>query len=205
MYPRLLPRVQASARDGFATAAVELPGSGTRPPIAGFEQARADLRAVVTGGATPDAELIDRLILPLVDRAVPEWRSALDTLLELPELREPVGISGGFISIAVRMARVISGSPRPTCSPAASSRNPSSRRPARSRSRCMSCFSGTTRPITGRCRSTCSTHSDRRKRRWSPTWADTPVFRPGQPRKPDDSSLDTSARTLDKRGVLQRR
>jgi len=30
----------------------------------------------------------------------------LDALLQLPWLREPVGVSGGFISIAVRMARV---------------------------------------------------------------------------------------------------
>ena len=106
MYPRLLPRARASARDGFATAAVELPGSGTRPRIAGFDQARAYLREVVTSGGTPDTDLIDRLILPLVNQAVPEWRATLDALLELPELREPVGISGGFVSIAVRMARL---------------------------------------------------------------------------------------------------
>lgn len=106
MYPRLVPRARAAARDGFATATVELPGSGARPPIAEFERARADLREVVTAGGLPDADLVERLILPLVDRAVPEWQATLDRLLELPELRGPVAISGGFISIAVRMARV---------------------------------------------------------------------------------------------------
>ena len=106
MYPRLLPRAKASALDGFATATVELPGSGTRPRIADFEHVRAALREVATAGGTPDVDLIERLILPLVDQAVPEWQATLDALLELPELRRPVGVSGGFISIGVRMARV---------------------------------------------------------------------------------------------------
>lgn len=106
MYPRLLPRARASARDAFATATVELPGSGERPRVREFELARADLREVASTGKRPAANVIDRLILPLVDRAVPEWQATLDALLELPWLCGPVGVSGGFISIAVRMARV---------------------------------------------------------------------------------------------------
>ncbi|MCG5430746.1 alpha/beta hydrolase [Mycobacterium sp. MYCO198283] len=106
MYPRLLPRAEAAARDGFATATVELPGSGARRRIAELDHARAELREVVMAGGTPDADLIERLVLPFVDQAVPEWQATLDALLALPALREPVGVSGGFISIAVRMARV---------------------------------------------------------------------------------------------------
>lgn len=106
MYPRLLSRSRASAGHGFATATVELPGSGERPRIDEFDQRRAELRHVALAGGTPDADLIDRLILPLVDRAVPESQDVLDALLTLSELREPIGISGGFISIGVRLARV---------------------------------------------------------------------------------------------------
>jgi hypothetical protein len=51
-------------------------------------------------------EIIDRLILPLVEQAVPEWRAALDALLTLPEIGGPVGYSGGVISIGVRLAVV---------------------------------------------------------------------------------------------------
>ncbi|WP_246065156.1 hypothetical protein [Aeromicrobium piscarium] len=40
----------------------------------------------------------------MVEQAVPEWRSALDDLLNLPELRGPVGFSGGVIAIATRLA-----------------------------------------------------------------------------------------------------
>lgn len=51
-------------------------------------------------------EIIDPLVLPLVDAAVPEWRAALDALLALPEIGGPVGYSGGIISIGVRLAAV---------------------------------------------------------------------------------------------------
>ncbi|GAA2014958.1 hypothetical protein GCM10009839_07600 [Catenulispora yoronensis] len=104
MYPRLVGRAQHSAADGFATATIELPGSGTRPRSEPAEQARADLRqAIQAGGPVPD-EIVERLILPLVKAAVPEWRTTLDALLALPELHGPVGIAGGVIAIAIRLA-----------------------------------------------------------------------------------------------------
>ncbi|MGB8407101.1 MAG: alpha/beta hydrolase, partial [Mycobacterium sp.] len=49
-------------------------------------------------------EIVDRLILPLVNQAVPEWRAALDALLALPEIGGPVGYSGGVISVGIRLA-----------------------------------------------------------------------------------------------------
>ncbi len=51
-------------------------------------------------------EIIDALVLPLVDKAVPEWQAALDALLSLPEIGGPVGYSGGVISIGTRLAVV---------------------------------------------------------------------------------------------------
>jgi hypothetical protein len=53
-----------------------------------------------------DDGIVDRLVLPLVDEAVPEWRAALDALLALPEIGGPVGYAGGVIAIGVRMAAV---------------------------------------------------------------------------------------------------
>src|SRR5664279_124020 len=105
MYPRLLTRARRAAADGFAAATIELPGSGERPRSADAEQARADLRrALVTG--EPVEEIIDRLIPPLVAKAVPEWRFTLDALLSLPEIGGPVGYSGGVIAIGIRLAVV---------------------------------------------------------------------------------------------------
>ncbi|GAA3705325.1 dienelactone hydrolase family protein [Gordonia hankookensis] len=105
MYPRLVGRARSSVSNGFAAATIELPGSGDRPPSAEAEQARADLRRALTTGEPVD-EIVDRLILPLVEKAVPEWQRVLDALLSLPEIRGPVGYSGGVIAIGVRLAVV---------------------------------------------------------------------------------------------------
>ncbi|WP_405182282.1 alpha/beta hydrolase [Nocardia sp. NBC_01377] len=106
MHPRLVARARQAAAEGFAAATIELPGSGDRPRSAAAEQARADLRRAIGAGEPVDDEIVDRLVLPLVDQAVPEWRSALDALLSLPEIGGPIGYSGGVISIGVRLAVV---------------------------------------------------------------------------------------------------
>ncbi|MEU9871532.1 alpha/beta hydrolase [Actinomadura sp. NPDC048021] len=106
MRPRLVGRARRSAADGFAAAAIELPGSGERPRSATAEQARADLQRAVKAGGPVDDEIVDRLVLPLVDKAVPEWQATLDALLALPEIGGPVGFSGGVTAIGVRLAVV---------------------------------------------------------------------------------------------------
>ncbi|WP_317181098.1 alpha/beta hydrolase [Intrasporangium sp.] len=105
-YPALRGRAQSAARAGFATATIELPGSGARAEPAGVDQARAELRQAVTDGKRVADDLIDRLVLPLVDRAVPEWQSTLDALLAVPEIGDRVGYSGGVISVGTRLAAV---------------------------------------------------------------------------------------------------
>ncbi|MFI7020960.1 alpha/beta hydrolase [Streptomyces sp. NPDC050164] len=106
MYPRLAERARQAAADGFAAATIELPGSGDRPRWASAEQARADLRRAMEAGEPVDDEIIDALVLPLVEKSVPEWQAALDALLSLPEIGGPVGYSGGVISIGIRLAVV---------------------------------------------------------------------------------------------------
>jgi len=105
MYPRLVARARRSAADGFAAATIELPGSGDRPASAHAERARADLRRALAAGEPVD-EIVDRLVPPLVEKAVPEWRAALDAFLALPEIGGPVGYSGGVIAIGIRLALV---------------------------------------------------------------------------------------------------
>ncbi|MFJ7965233.1 alpha/beta hydrolase [Streptomyces sp. NPDC096324] len=106
MHPRLAGRARQAAADGFAAATIELPGSGERPRWAALDQARADLRRAMEAGEPVGDDIIDALVLPLVDKAVPEWQAALDALLPLPEIGGPVGYSGGVISIGVRLALV---------------------------------------------------------------------------------------------------
>ncbi len=104
MYPRLVARARRAVADGFAAATIELPGSGDRPRWPEIEQARADLRRAVRAGEPVSDAIVDALVLPLVDRAVPEWQAALDALLALPGIGGPVGYSGGVISIGIRLA-----------------------------------------------------------------------------------------------------
>ena len=106
--PQMRPRLAGRARHyaagyGFAAASIELPGSGDRPRSAAAEQARADLRRAMKAGQ-PTGEIVDALILPLVEKAVPEWQATLDALLSLPGIDGPVGYSGGIIAIGIRLA-----------------------------------------------------------------------------------------------------
>ena len=106
MHPRLAGRARHYAAEyGLAAAAIELPGSGDRLRSAAAEQARADLRRAM-GAGEPVGEIVDALVLPLVEKAVPEWQVTLDALLSLPEIRGPVGYAGGVISIGIRLAVV---------------------------------------------------------------------------------------------------
>jgi hypothetical protein len=102
LHGRLLPRALAAVADGFAAATVELPGSGGRPPVEGVEAARAELRRTLAAGEPVGAGLVDRLVLPLVERAVPEWRAVLAALPG----DGPAAIAGGFVAVAVRLAVV---------------------------------------------------------------------------------------------------
>lgn len=104
MYPRLAARARQAATDGFATATIELPGCGDRPRWPAVERARAELRRALRAGEPVTDEIADALVSPLVERSVPEWRAALDTLLALPGIGGPVGYSGGVISLGIRLA-----------------------------------------------------------------------------------------------------
>ncbi|SKB09017.1 dienelactone hydrolase family protein [Aeromicrobium choanae] len=106
MYPRLLGRAAHAAQHGFASLSIELPGGGVRPRVPELERARVDLRAALAAGEPVD-DIVDALVLPLVELAVPEWQAALDATLSLPEIDGgPVGLSGGVIAIGIRLAVV---------------------------------------------------------------------------------------------------
>jgi dienelactone hydrolase len=101
---RLFPRAQRAAAAGIATATIELPGSGKRPEPDGVAQARIEMREAVTTGQPVTDSVIDRLVLPLVDQAVPDWQATLDALLAMPEFDGRIGYAGGVVSIGIRLA-----------------------------------------------------------------------------------------------------
>src|SRR4051794_41355248 len=95
MHPRLVARAGHSVAEGFAAATIELPGSGNRPPSAAAEEARADLRRALEAGEPVDDEIVDRLVLPLVDKAGPEWQGPPDAPPSVGPIRGPGGDAGG--------------------------------------------------------------------------------------------------------------
>ena len=102
---RLVARARHSAaRYGYAVAAIDHPGHGDRPRSAVDEQSRAELRRAMAAGEPVD-EIFESFIVPLVEQAVPEWRTTLDALLSLPETGGPVGYSG-MAAIGIRLAVV---------------------------------------------------------------------------------------------------
>ncbi len=106
MYARVAGRARYYVTaHGYAAATLELPGSGDRPRSPTADQARADLRTAMAAGA-PIEEIVDRLVLPLVDQAVPELQAALDMLLGQPGISGPVGLDGGLLGLGIRLARV---------------------------------------------------------------------------------------------------
>lgn len=106
MHARLAARAHRFALAGFAAATIELPGSGDRPRLVAVDRARTEVRRSLKADEPVSGDVIDRLILPLVEAAVPEWRAVLDDLLRLPDIGGPVGYSGGVIAIGVRLAVV---------------------------------------------------------------------------------------------------
>ncbi|MFF4653668.1 dienelactone hydrolase family protein [Streptomyces sp. NPDC001380] len=100
--PRLVARARQTAAYGYAVAAIDAPGCGDRPRSAADEQARADLRRAMQAGEPVD-EIFESFIGPLVEQAVPEWRTTLDALLALPGIGGPVGYSG-WTALGIRLA-----------------------------------------------------------------------------------------------------
>ncbi|MCM2387513.1 dienelactone hydrolase family protein [Streptomyces albipurpureus] len=99
---RLVARARYSAASGYAVACIDAAGCGDRPRSAADEQARADLHRAFQADEPVD-EVFESIIGPLVENAVPEWRTTLDALLSLPAIGGPVGYSG-WTAVGIRLA-----------------------------------------------------------------------------------------------------
>lgn len=99
---RLVARARHTAARGYAVATIDAAGCGDRPRSAAAEEVRAELRRAMRAGEPADA-LFESLVGPLVERAVPDWRTTLDALLALPGIGGPVGYSG-WTALGIRLA-----------------------------------------------------------------------------------------------------
>ncbi|MFE5627316.1 dienelactone hydrolase family protein [Streptomyces virginiae] len=101
--PRLAARARYTATRGYAVATIDAAGCGERPRSAADERARTELRRAMRAGEPVD-EIFESFIGPLVENTVPEWRTTLDALLTLPGIGGPVGYSGGWTALGIRLA-----------------------------------------------------------------------------------------------------
>ncbi|MFD0154604.1 dienelactone hydrolase family protein [Streptomyces sp. NPDC055721] len=102
--PRLMARARHCAASGYAVATIDAAGCGERPRSAADDQARNGLRRAMQAGEPAD-EILESLVGSLVEKAVPEWQTTLDTLLTLPEISGPVGYSG-WTAVGIRLAAI---------------------------------------------------------------------------------------------------
>lgn len=103
--PRLVARARYTAARGYAVATIDAAGCGDRPRSAADGQVRAELGRAMRAGEPVD-ELLESLVGPMVENAVPDWRTTLDALLRLPGIGGPVGYSGGWAALGIRLAAV---------------------------------------------------------------------------------------------------
>ncbi|MET7473730.1 alpha/beta hydrolase [Streptomyces sp. NPDC005648] len=87
---------------GLHVACVDAPGHGERPRTAHDEREIAVMRRAMAAGE-PVGPIVVRYNAHLAERAVPEWRAALDALQRLPEIgpEGPVGYYGLNLGTAI--------------------------------------------------------------------------------------------------------
>ncbi|MEE1782642.1 alpha/beta hydrolase [Streptomyces sp. SP17BM10] len=100
--PRLVARARHCASQGYAVATIDAAGCGDRPRSAADDSARAELRRAMRAGEPVD-DIFESFVAPMVESAVPEWRTALDAVLALPGIHGPVGYSG-WTALGIRLA-----------------------------------------------------------------------------------------------------
>jgi len=104
--PGVLARARGlTAGCGFAAAAIDMPGFGDRPKTAEDERFVAEIRARRAAGEPVIGQVL-RYNVALAARAVPEWRSVLDALLDAGVTGGPVGYWGVSLGTAIGLPLV---------------------------------------------------------------------------------------------------
>lgn len=184
-----MARARHTAARGYAVATIDAAGCGDRPRSAADEQARADLRRAMQAGEPVD-DIFESFVGPLVEKAVPDWQTTLDALLELPEIGGPVGYSG-WTAVGIRLAAL---EPRIAAAGLfAGGYVPHAQREEARQITVPLLFllqwDDEGNPGSGPW--TCSTPSAARRRRCTPTWAATPAPHGSRRRTGTGSSAGT--------------
>ncbi|WP_433599244.1 alpha/beta hydrolase [Nocardia sp. CA-135953] len=95
---------------GFVVAAIDAPGHGDRPQTERGRHLLAVIRQNAAAGM-PMASDVRRYNTELAAQVIPEWRAALDALLTLDEIAEPVGYWGVSLGTSLGV-RLLAAEPR---------------------------------------------------------------------------------------------
>jgi dienelactone hydrolase len=85
--PRSVDHAARCVAAGLAVVALDAPGHGDRARSAADDQFATEIRSRITTGQDVTALVSDYNAL-MAARAIPEWRSVLDALLDLPEISQ---------------------------------------------------------------------------------------------------------------------
>ncbi|MBU3064425.1 lysophospholipase [Nocardia sp. NEAU-G5] len=107
----LVARARRYVTDGgFVVAAIDAPGHGARPQTERGRQLLAAIRENAADGVTRASD-VRRYNTELAAQVVPEWQVALDALLTLGDVAEPVGYWGVSLGTALGV-RLLAAEPR---------------------------------------------------------------------------------------------
>jgi dienelactone hydrolase len=85
--PRSVEHASRCVAAGLAVVTLDSPGHGDRPRSADDDRFATEIRSRITTGQDA-SEVVSQYNALMAERAVPEWRSVLDTLLDLPEIND---------------------------------------------------------------------------------------------------------------------
>lgn len=100
--PAMTGRAARLVAAGFTVACIDAPGHGDRPRTAHDEREIAVMTETMAAGR-PVGPIVRRYNAHLAERAVPEWRTTLDALQDLPDIGAdgPVGYFGLNMGTAI--------------------------------------------------------------------------------------------------------
>lgn len=103
--PQLVGRARRLIGNGFAVAAIDMPGWGGRPFPPGCEQLNAEIEDLIAAGK-PVGDAFARRAVVIAEQAVPEWRAVIDALMALDWIGAEVGYWGLSLGCAIGLPLV---------------------------------------------------------------------------------------------------
>lgn len=105
--PAMVGRARRLVVDGgLVAASLDAPGHGGRPRTA-YDERETDAMQEAMEAGEPVGPIVVRYNGVIAEQAVPEWRTVLDALLQLPDVDGPVGYYGINMGTAIGVPLIV--------------------------------------------------------------------------------------------------